>query len=100
MADRQKKSGGARKIGRCLRKNSKQNYKAHGRRTKNKLRRIARSNGDAAVKSYRKDPRANFPTSRKGRGRVNAQGMRHVRVPITDENGVVVGSEYRFVKAA
>ena len=83
-----KSSGGQRKHGRCLRKNSKKQYKAHDRRTKNKLRRIQQSNGERAVLSYKKNKSADFPT-RQGKGRVNSRGFKHIQV----------GGEYRFVKA-
>jgi hypothetical protein len=76
MIQKQQKSGGQRKHGRCLRKQSKMNYKAHGRRRTNKLRRIRRSNGERAAKAYRVDAKANFP-ARKGKGRKNSLGRVH-----------------------
>ena len=55
MATKQKKqSGGTKKYGRCLRKNSKQMYKARNQRRVNKEKRIRQSNGIAAVRAWRK----------------------------------------------
>jgi hypothetical protein len=49
-----KRSGGTKKYGRCLRKNSKQMYKARNQRRVNKEKRILQSNGQAAVRAWRK----------------------------------------------
>ena len=51
MANRQAKSGGARKIGRNEVKCAL--YRARGTRFKNKLARVLRSNGKAAADAYR-----------------------------------------------
>ena len=61
--NKQKKSGGARKIGRSARKGTKVSYKLHNRRRSNKLRRIAKSNGQFAYKVYLKNSKADFPHS-------------------------------------
>ncbi len=49
-----KRSGGMRKYGRCLRKNSKMMYKARNQRQTNKIKRIAQSNGKAALGMWRR----------------------------------------------
>lgn len=51
---KQTKSGGARKIGRCLRKASKQNYVGRDTRFKNKVKRIRQSNGEKYLKQWLK----------------------------------------------
>ncbi len=53
-AKKQTKSGGARKIGRCLRKSSKQNYVGRDTRFKNKVKRIRRSNGEKYLAKWLK----------------------------------------------
>lgn len=45
--------GGSRKKGRSFRKPAKQRYKSEGHRLRNKLKRIAKSQGEAAAKAYK-----------------------------------------------
>lgn len=52
MANRQAKSGGARKIGTNKEKCAR--YRSRGTRFKNKLTRVLKSNGKAAADAYRR----------------------------------------------
>lgn len=64
-----KASGGTNKAGRAGRKPSAVAYRAHNQRTKNKLRRIARSNGAKAAAQYRRGPVSGIEFKRVARGK-------------------------------
>ena len=55
--------GSSRKVGRN--KSKCDAYRAHGTRTKHKIKRILQSNGSKAVESYKRDPSKPFPKQEK-----------------------------------
>ena len=87
MSGKQKqRSGGTKKYGRCSRKNSKVQYKARNQRARNKVKRIAQSNGPKALATWKKYQDSHrqlnhkgvyFPRVKRGK-RVNHAAIEHV----------------------